>query len=67
MNQEDLKKRSRGVGRDMSPEAISRRLDIASELYELAKSLGNAKRIGSVENHSGGKDNATGKEDPNNT
>lgn len=39
------KERSRGVGRDMSPEAIARRLDIVSELRALSQFLGRAKRV----------------------
>lgn len=40
------KARSRGVSRDMSPDAIARRLDIVSELRDLALSLGQAKKTG---------------------
>ena len=36
MNPEEAKKKSRGISQDMSPEAISRRLDIASQLFEFA-------------------------------
>ena len=46
MKPEEMKNISRGVSGDMSPDAIARRLDIASELYDLAKSLSKATRIG---------------------
>ena len=39
------KDRSRGISRDMSPQAIARRLEIVSELREMAQFLGQAKRI----------------------
>lgn len=38
------KARSRGVSQDMSPEAIARRIDIVSELRDLALSLGQARK-----------------------
>lgn len=37
---------SRGVGLDMSPEAVARRIDIVDELREFAEELANAKRLG---------------------
>lgn len=37
------------VSRDMSPEAIARRLEIASELRELWRILSRAKRLGPAE------------------
>ena len=40
------KNESRGISRDMSPAAISRRFDILTELYEMAKALERAKRDG---------------------
>ncbi|MBM81564.1 MAG: hypothetical protein CMJ78_13375 [Planctomycetaceae bacterium] len=43
------KAESRGVSADMSPEAISRRLDIVSELYDLCITLGRARYVGKVE------------------
>jgi len=46
MKPEELKSKSRGVSRDMSPEAISRRFDILVELHELASALSSAKRLG---------------------
>jgi hypothetical protein len=46
MNPEEMKKRSRGISTDMSPEAISRRIEIASQLYEMATLLKKAKKIG---------------------
>lgn len=48
MSEED-QARSRGVSRDMSAEAILRRLEIASELYELARGLQQAEFVGRVE------------------
>lgn len=64
MSQKDTKALSRGVSRDMSPQAIARRLKIVDELHELAKALGSSQRLGKVEQ--AGKDlpgntiNATG-------
>ena len=49
MTQPDDKSVSRGISSDMSPEAISRRLEIVSELYELAKVLQGAQFVGKVE------------------
>ncbi len=49
MKPEEHKSKSRGISRDMSPEAISRRLDILVELHEVARALANAKRIGKAE------------------
>lgn len=46
LDDEDL---SRGISRDMSPEAIARRLDIASQLFKLWNTLRNAKYVGPVE------------------
>ena len=46
MNREDLKLLSRGTSTDMSPGAIARRLDIAAELHDLAKALGEAVYVG---------------------
>ena len=37
---------SRGIGIDMSPEAVTRRIDIVDELREFAEELANAKRLG---------------------
>lgn len=39
---------SRGIGIDMSREAVTRRIDLVDELRELAEELANAKRLGSV-------------------
>ncbi|MCD6327291.1 hypothetical protein J7M28_07040 [bacterium] len=44
MNQDD-KNTSRGISRDMSPEAISRRLKIVSDLRILSLKLGRAKKL----------------------
>ena len=41
----DSKKISRGISRDMSPEAISRRLRIVSDLRILCLKLGRAKKV----------------------
>lgn len=40
MNKNKYKDLSRGVSRDMSPEAISKRLEIAGQLREVAVMLG---------------------------
>jgi len=45
MTNPDDKKASRGISRDMSPQAISRRLRIASDLRILCLKLGRAKRV----------------------
>ena len=48
MNDPDtLKDASRGYGRDMSPAAISRRLDIVVELNETCEWLGRARPVNS--------------------
>ena len=44
----ERKDRSREMGIDMSPEAVTRRLDLVDELRELANELANAKRLGPV-------------------
>jgi len=44
-----LKSRSRGTSRDMSPDAINRRLDIVDELREFALELRDSTRLGSIE------------------
>lgn len=44
----EFKDQSRGVGVDMSPEAIARRLEIVDELREFAKELMSAKSFGSL-------------------
>lgn len=49
MDPEHQKSRSRGISRDMSPEAISKRFDILVELHELAKALSRAKPLGKAE------------------
>ena len=49
MSQPDYKSLSRGVSRDMSPEAIARRLQILAELDELARTLSKAVFLGKVE------------------
>jgi hypothetical protein len=41
----DLKQKSRGVGVDMSPKAITRRLKIASRMREVCLKLGKAKKV----------------------
>jgi len=45
MTSPDDKKISRGISRDMSPEAISRRLRIVSDLRTLCLNLGRGKRL----------------------
>ena len=44
-----LKSRSRGTSRDMSPDAINRRLDIVVELREFALELRDSTRHGPIE------------------
>ena len=44
-----LKSRSRGASRDMSPDAINRRLDIVDELREFALELRDSTRHGPIE------------------
>jgi hypothetical protein len=46
---ERLKSRSRGTSRDMSPDAINRRLDIVDELREFALELRDSTRHGPIE------------------
>jgi hypothetical protein len=46
MNPEELKSRSRGISRDMSPEAISARFDILVDLHDTARVLAAAKLTG---------------------
>jgi hypothetical protein len=48
-----LKSRSRGTSRDMSPDAINRRLDIVDELREFATELRDSTRHGPIEKPSG--------------
>ncbi|MFM2011994.1 MAG: hypothetical protein RLZZ396_778 [Planctomycetota bacterium] len=43
-----LKSRSRGTSRDMSPDAVSRRLDIVDELREFARELLDSTRHGPI-------------------
>jgi len=45
MKQPDFKTLSRGMSRDMSSAAIARRLEIASDLRDLATALATARRI----------------------
>ena len=45
----DYESLSRGISSDMSPEAITRRLDVASQLYRLARTLSKAEYVGPVE------------------
>ncbi len=47
MDADELKRRSRGTSQDMSAAAISRRLDIVSQLYEVWCLLRTARRVGS--------------------
>jgi len=49
MTPDEAKRLSRGISSDMSPEAISRRLDIVSQLFQLGSALTRAKYIGRVE------------------
>ena len=45
MNPQSAKNKSRGFSRDMSPEAIAKRLDMVSELLSLSLWLGTAKVV----------------------
>jgi hypothetical protein len=45
----DYKALSRGISRDMSPHAVARRLQIASELYDVATLLRKSRCLGRVE------------------
>ena len=47
-DQPDYKKLSRGTSRDMSPDAIARRLEIASELWDLAQLLSTSRYVGKL-------------------
>ncbi len=53
----DDKQISRGIGRDMSPEAISRRLRIVSDLRILCLNLGKAKKLDRAERSAGADSN----------
>ena len=48
MDADEMKRRSRGISNDMSPEAIARRIDIVGELWRMWQVLRHAKRIGPV-------------------
>jgi hypothetical protein len=58
MTDQDLKSLSRGMSRDMSPTAIAQRLEIVSDLRDLAMTLATAQRIGTKEQAS----NASGQD-----
>ena len=45
MNADEMKRASRGMGVDMSPEAIARRIDIVSQLRALTLALGKAEKV----------------------
>ena len=45
----EAKARSRGISRDMSPEAIARRIDIISQLRAFSQLLGQAEKIDGME------------------
>lgn len=49
MTPPDYEALSKGISRDMSPQAIAERLRIASELYDLASVLEGARCLGRVE------------------
>lgn len=49
MKERDYEVLSKGISRDMSPQAIAERLRIVSELYDLARILSTAEYVGSVE------------------
>ena len=49
MSGADHESLSRGISGDMSSDAIARRLDIASQLYQLARTLSGAEYQGHVE------------------
>jgi len=46
--QKQLKNKSRGYSRDMSPEAIAQRLDIVTEMNRVCGDLGKARVIGRI-------------------
>lgn len=46
MNPQDMKRISRGIGCDMSPEAIAHRINIVSRLRALTQQLGKAEKVG---------------------
>ena len=48
----DAKSASRGVSSDMSPEAVSRRLQICSDLSDACRELGKAQLVAAVESDS---------------
>lgn len=48
------KRRSRGIGNSMTPQAILERLQIMSDLSRACQELGQAKRIGKVQDISDG-------------
>ncbi len=48
MDPDEMKRRSRGISSDMSPEAIDKRFAIVAELYDLWRDFRAAKRIGPV-------------------
>jgi hypothetical protein len=49
MSEPNYKDLSRGVSNDMSPEAIDRRLEIASQLWKLANVLGQNEYVGKID------------------
>ena len=68
----DVKSASRGVSSDMSPEAVSRRLQICSDLSDACRELGKAQLVAAVEsdssdppNRDDAEDQATGPSDAN--
>ncbi len=48
MDPDEMKRRSRGISSDMSPEAIAKRFAILADLYDLWRDFRAAKRIGPV-------------------
>lgn len=48
MTPEEMKRKSRGFGTDMSGEAVAKRLDIVSSLRELGLALKKSRIIGPV-------------------
>ena len=49
MDAHEMKRRGRGISRDMSPEGIARRLDIVGELWRMWRVLRQARPIGPVQ------------------
>lgn len=62
LSSEEKKRYGRGFSHDMSPDAVSRRLEIVSQLYELAQLLGRAKPVAEANGDRTGVSNETERE-----